>query len=101
MRFFSRIVLICNCCFIIAVILRYVELVKRAKGNMDSIIPLPPLESTLVTLGLLVAIVINTVFVFLCLYWLATKKINFIPRWVVLFNLLIFPVQVWYHFFLQ
>ena len=101
MRFFSRIVLICNCCFIIAVILRYVELVKRVNGNFDSVIPLPPLESIMVTLGLLVAILINTTFVFLCLYLLATKKIKLIPRWIVLFNLLIFPVQVWYHFFLH
>ena len=100
MRFFSRIVLLCNCCFIIAVVLRYIEMVKRTKGNFESAIPLPLLEGTLVILGY-GAIMINVIFVCVSFYLLATKKIKLIPRWIVLFNLIIFPVQVWYHFFLH
>lgn len=98
MRFFSRIVLICNCCFILAVILRYVEIVKRAGGNGDGAIPFQPLESTLVILGY-GAIFVNIIFVFLSIYLFLIKRIKLIPRWIVLFNLLMFPVQVYYHFF--
>jgi len=98
MRFFSRIVLICNCCFILAVFLRYVEIVKRAAGNGDGAIPFQPLESTLVILGY-GAIFVNIIFVFLSIYLLLIKRIKLIPRWIVLFNLLMFPLQVYYHFF--
>ena len=98
MRFFSRIVLLCNCCFIIAVVLRYIEMVKRTKGNFDSAIPLPLLEGTLVILGY-GAIFVNIIFVFLSLYLLSAKKNKLIPGWIVLFNLFIFPLQVYYFFY--
>lgn len=98
MRFFSRIVFICNVCFIIAVVLRFVELSKRAKGNFDSAIPFQPLESTLVILGY-GAILLNALFLILSVYWMLTKKIKGIPRWIVFINLLVFPLQVYYHFF--
>jgi hypothetical protein len=98
MRFFSRIVLICNCCFIIAVILRLIEKYRRAQGNFDGAIPFQPLESTLVILGY-GAVFINVVFVILSLYWLVAKKLSSIPRWIVLFNVFMFPLQVYYFFY--
>ena len=98
MRFFARVVFICNCCFILAVILRLIEMAKRAKGNFDGAIPFQPLESTLVILGY-GAIFINVVFVFASLYLLLRKRLQTIPRWLVLFNLVIFPVQVYYFFY--
>ncbi len=99
MRFYSRIVLICNICFIISVVLRYIELSRRAHGNTNGAIPFQPLEATLVILGY-GAVIVNALFFVLALYGLATKKLGTIPRWIILFNLLIFPVQVYYHFFL-
>ena len=98
MRLFARVVFICNCCFIIAVILRLVEQAKRAKGNFNGAIPFQPLESTLVILGY-GAIFINIVFVFISLYLLLRKRLHSLPRWLVLFNLAIFPLQVYYFFF--
>ena len=100
MRFFSRIVMICNACFIITVIIWWIERSRRVHGNYDGVIQFQPLESTLVILGY-GAIFVNIVFVFLSFYWWATKKIKLIPRWIVLFNLLMFPLQVYYHFFLH
>lgn len=98
MRLFSKLTFICNICFIIAVIMRWVELSKRAKGNMDGAIPFQPLESTLVVLGY-GAVFINLFFLIFCVYWLFTGKIKQIPRWVVIANLLILPVQVYFFFF--
>jgi len=100
MRFFSRIVFVCNCCFIIAVIMWYIESARRVQGNFNGVIQFQPLEATLIILGY-GAIIINALFVLFCIYWIAVKKLNMIPRWIVLFNLLIFPLQVFYHFFLH
>jgi len=100
MRFYSRIVFICNICFIIAAVMWKIERVRRSHGNSNGLIQFQPLEATLVILGYS-AIFLNLVFVFLSLYWLLTKKIKLIPRWIILFNLLIFPLQVYYHFILH
>ena len=97
MRFFSRIVFICNCCFVVAVVLRYVELLKRTKSDFNGAIPFQPLESTLVILGY-GAIFVNVIFILLFLYFLLAKKSMLIPRWIVLFNVCIFPLQVYYFF---
>jgi hypothetical protein len=78
--------------------MRLVELAKRAKGNYDSAIALQPLESTLVVLGYC-AIFINIIFFILCIYWIVRRKIKAIPRLVILVNLFILPVQIWYFFF--
>ena len=85
MRIFSKIVFIFNACFIVAAILRLVEMVKRSQGNLNAAIPLPPLENLLVLLGYS-AIFINIVFVLLSLYWIFRRKINLLPRWNFFFT---------------
>lgn len=98
MRIFSKIVFIFNACFIAAAILRLVEMVKRSSGNLNAAIPLRPIEAGLVVLGY-TAIFINAVFFLLSIFWLAGKKIKILPRWIIFFNLSLFPIQVWYFFF--
>ncbi len=100
MLFFSRIVFICNVSFILAVIIWLFESSMRVQGNFNGAIKFQPLEATIVILGY-GAIVLNAVFVLFAVYWLMTKRSKSIPRWILLFNLLIFPVQVWYHFILH
>ena len=98
MRFYSRFVFICNSCFILAVLLRQLEISKRVKGDFNGVIPFQPLESTVVILGY-GAIIFNLIFVLLSLFWYITKRIKAVPGWIVLFNLLIFPLQVYYFFY--
>ena len=98
MRIFSKIVFIFNACFIAAAILRLIEMTKRSQGNLNAAIPLAPLENILVLLGY-TAIFINAIFALLCLYWIVTRKFNLLSRRIVFFNLIMFPVQVWYFFF--
>jgi hypothetical protein len=98
MRFFSRVTFICNICFIIAIILRWVEIGRRAKGNFNGAIQFQPLEATLVILGY-GAVFINLFFFLFAIFWLLTKKLQLIPRWIVLFNILILPFQVYFFFF--
>lgn len=98
MRFFSKLIFICNLCFIAAVILRWVENVNKQKGNFDGAIKLQPLESSIVVLGY-GAIIFNFIFnlTILTLLWL--KKDMLVPKWLIWFNFLILIVQVYYFFF--
>ncbi|MBS1497148.1 MAG: hypothetical protein JSU03_08920 [Bacteroidetes bacterium] len=98
MRFLARLVCICNICFIIAAILRLVEMGQIAKGNDGPALKFQPLESTIVILGY-GAIFINIIFLFYFIYRVANKKIIFAPRWVIWFNVLMFPIQVYYFFY--
>ncbi|MEO6538590.1 MAG: hypothetical protein ABIT07_07160 [Ferruginibacter sp.] len=98
MRFFARLVFLCNICFIGSVILRFVEINNSAKGNANLALKFQPLESTFVILGY-GAIFLNLLFVIFSLYWFATKKIKFLPRFIVMFNLVMFPLQVYYFFY--
>ncbi len=98
MRFFSRVTVICNFCFIIAVLLRWVEISRRTSGNFNGAIKFQPLEATLVILGY-GAIFLNAAFLFSCIYRKLAKRMQLIPRWIVLINVLIFPFQVYFFFF--
>lgn len=95
MRFFSKIVFICNLCFVAAAILRLVEISHNVEGNKDSIIPLPPLQNLLVTLGFS-AILLNFIFALLCLAYLLLKRQHNIAKWLVWVNLLFLVFQVIY-----
>jgi len=97
MRLFSRIVFICNICFILAVILRFVEMSMRAKGNFNGAIKFQPLESTLVILGY-GAVFLNFFFILMLIFRLINKKPTF-PRWLVFFNVMMFPLQLYYFFY--
>lgn len=50
MKFFFRVAIIANICFIITVILRYVEIGQTAEGNGD-LISLGPVQNILIILG--------------------------------------------------
>jgi hypothetical protein len=97
MRFFSKITCICNFCFIVSVLLRMVERARAQKPGFNGAIPLQPLESTVVILGYS-AVFINLFFCLATFYLFYTKRIKQLPLWIVLFNLVLFPVQIVYFF---
>ena len=97
LRFFSKIIFICNLCFIAAVILRWVENANKKKGDFDGVIKLQPLESTIVVLGY-GAIIFNFIFNIIILALLILKKQPLVPRWLIWFNFLILIIQVYYFF---
>jgi len=100
MRLFSKFVFLCNCCFLIAMILRWVEMSKRSQGNFNGAIPFQPLESTLIVLGYS-AILFNLIFCLLIVTRLLTKKSTELPKWLLWFNLLLLPAQVTFFFFIR
>ena len=79
-------------------VLRLVEMGMRAKGNKDAIIPLPFVEGTIVLLGY-GSIFLNIFFILTLIFFKSTKKELLIPTWLLWFNLLMLPIQIWYHFF--
>ncbi len=100
MRFYSRVVLICNICFLLVVVLHVLRLSKKADAVFDGGLIFQPVISTIAVLGYIVAIFLNFFFLVLCIYGVKRKKIHMIPRWIVLTNLVIFPLQVYYLFFM-
>jgi hypothetical protein len=97
MRFFSKIVFICNCCFVAAVILRWVENAKKIKGNINGALILRPLESMIVVLGY-GAIIINLIFNISMLMLFLLKKEQPISKRLIWLNFLFLVVQVYYFF---
>ncbi|MEO6404051.1 MAG: hypothetical protein ABIY51_07740 [Ferruginibacter sp.] len=98
MRFYSRFVFICNACFIIAAILRLVEMGRRTRGNFDGAIGFQPLEASLVVLGYS-AVFFSAAFVLVMLFAIVQKKKYTIPRWLLWFNMMMFPIEVYYLLF--
>ena len=101
MRFFSKIVFICNICFIISAVMRLVEYGMRKNGNLNAVIPLQAVEGTIVILGFIVALFLNAAFVFIVLFRKSIRKPLPVNNFILLFNLLLFPFQIWYSFFVR
>lgn len=97
MRFFSKIVVICNLCFIASIVLRYVEIAGKHPQSDEKIIPLPWIENTVVILGYS-AILFNIVFFLCCLILLFMQKISIVPVWMIVFNVVILSLQFVYFF---
>jgi hypothetical protein len=95
MRFFSKLVVICNCCFIIAVILRVIENLHKKEAVFNGMIKLNPVESDFVVLGYS-AILINFIFNVVMLILFMTKRKPIISIWIIRFNLLLLLLQIGY-----
>jgi len=113
MRFFSKITFICNCCFVLAVILRWVDIYNKKNVDFDGAITVQPLQSTTVVLGY-GAIFINLLFL---ISHLLVKSFNTrqaaepqqstihvvvkqaIPAWLIRVNVIFFIIQLYYFFF--
>ena len=97
MKLFSRITLICNISFIIFVVLRYIDFNKAKNKVDDNLIPLPFVTGTIVVLGQ-IAIVVNLVFCLTMVFLMVLKKIQQIPRWLVITNFMLLLIQFYYFF---
>ena len=81
--------------------MRLVEFNMRKNGNVNAIIPLQTVEGTIVILGFIVAILLNAAFVFIVLYRKSNRKPLPVNPFLLWFNLLLFPLEVWYSFFVR
>lgn len=83
--FFSRVAFICNCCFLLTWLMRY----------------LPPTQhgyiaSTVVILGLGLSVILNVIINFFIIVALLRKKLvwEIIPRWLAIANVLFLIAQL-------
>jgi hypothetical protein len=95
MRFFSKLVVICNLCFIIAVVLRVIENINKKDVAFNGYIKLDPLESTFVVLGY-GAIIINIIFNGILLILFISKRKPNISNWMIWFNFLLLIIETCY-----
>jgi hypothetical protein len=98
MRTFSKIVFICNCCFLVAVIMRFLELWLRKGGNTNAVIPLHSVVASVLVLGLFLSLILDVVFLFVIAIKKAMQKPLLISKLIIYFNLIMLPVEIWYHF---
>jgi phosphatidylserine synthase len=97
MKLFSKVTFICNISFIVFIILRYVDF-NTKKGKVDdNLMPLPFITGSLVVLGQL-SIFINIIFCLTALILLISKKLQQIPKWLVIANFTMLFVQFYYFF---
>ncbi len=97
MKLFSKIAFICNVSFVLFILLGYIEMSNKKNKIDDNIIPLPFVTSILVILGQF-AVFLNLIFCFIALILLLSKKMQHVPRWLVVANYLFLLVQVYYFF---
>lgn len=100
MRFFSKLTVVCNICFLLSVVFWYIEIGQKHAGNDVKLIPLPWLEGTLVIIGY-GAIIINLFFLLVYLIFSSFKVKMAVPKWMLIFNVLIFIGQIYFHFILK
>ena len=98
MRLFSKITFIFNLSFIIAVVLWYMEFHNKQQGVSDKAIKLPAIEGTFVILGY-GAIIVNLLFLLICFIYTAFKVKTRVPSWIIIFSLVMFCCQIFFHFF--
>ena len=83
--FFSRVAFLCNICFLVTFIIRFVPALKEAF-----------FVSTIVIIGLVMSIVINVMVNLFCLVMVMTRKPlrQYVPMWLMITNFLFFVIQV-------
>ena len=81
--------------------MRLVEFGMRKNGNSNAVIPLQAIEGSIVILGFIVAVFLNAAFLFIVLFRKSVRKPIPVNSFILFFNLLLFPVEIWYSFFVR
>jgi hypothetical protein len=97
MRTFSKVVFICNICFIVAAVLRLIDMGLKKNGG-EALIPLPFVVATIAVLGTFVSFTLDVTFAILFSIKKFSKRVVEISPFIVYFNLLMLPLEIWYFF---
>ena len=87
--------MICNICFLLAIVLRRIEISRQKAGDFSGVIGFQTLESTLVVLGYL-AVLVNLFFLLMFFLRYPRHKMQGVKRWIIIFNFILLPMQLWY-----
>ena len=78
-------------------VFRFTQQPGLTHRSNDRIAPLPVAEGLIVVMGF-AAILLNAAFAFIVLYRKSIRRPINVATFLLWFNLLLLPVQVWYHF---
>jgi hypothetical protein len=83
--FFSRVAFICNVCFLITFLMHYIPDIRNGT-----------IPSTIIILGNVLAIVLNTMLniLYLLLFLAGRLRVTKMPVWIMLINFLFFIFQI-------
>jgi hypothetical protein len=81
--------------------MRLVELGMLKSGNSNAVIPLQAVEGTIVILGFIVAILLNSAFFFIVLFRKSIRRPIPVNKFIIWFNILMLPIEIWYSFFVR
>ena len=96
LRFLSKLVLICNGCFAVSVIMRVLERRAVHEAGAASLSPLPFYLQWMLILGV-AAVLLNLLFLLLCgAYAISRKPLPF-SRWLLWLNALFFVFELVYY----
>lgn len=94
-NFLSRVVLICNICFVFFVVFN--RLGARQAGQPDTIQSIPFLKELIIVLGF-PAIIFNLLICITYIVLMAIGKWRFVPRWLGVANGIFLFAQIYYFF---
>jgi hypothetical protein len=99
MRIFSKIVFVCNVCFIISAIMRLVEIsADKVHHASDAVAPVNPILASVLVLGLYLSFFLNALFLIIFLIKKLAKSPMGIETFILYVNLLMLPIEIWYNF---
>ncbi len=78
--------------------MRFFELWLRKGGNTDAIIPLHSVVASILVLGLFLSLILDIAFLFVVGLKKLMQKPLLIPKFILYFNLIMLPVEIWYNF---
>lgn len=78
-------------------VFRFTQQPGLTHSSNDRIAPLPLAEGLIVVMGF-AAVLLNAAFAFIVLYRKSIRRPINVAAFLLWFNLLLLPVQVWYHF---
>jgi hypothetical protein len=95
MRFFAKLMFLCNVCFLVAAFFHYAKMYQTA-GSFPQ--PLNFLKGTIVIVAE-VGWIFNFVFVLAAGIAVLLKKTWPVPKWIYWFNAAVLVFQIYYYFF--
>jgi hypothetical protein len=98
LRFFSKIVTFCNIAFILSAVLRLVNFTSAVKASPNTVQQTNIFVSTILILAVF-AIFLNIIFILSLVVFKLMKIELSIAKALILFNVLMLPIQIWYYFF--
>lgn len=97
MKFLARIALVSHVCFLLTMLLRYVEMAQHTPAAGSDVLGFQPLTATLIIIGYSALPQGIVLLISWAIYWLMKKEHPVPMRWLII-NLLMLVIELGYFF---